>query len=101
MMRLRGVVALDFEEFAVVDDRADDFIHVVGTCGGVGDDLVERIFEAVDRVGARNQRGFFEVVLWNEAEELADNPESVFAVFCREVAYAAFRECTSAPPRAS
>ncbi len=36
-----GVVALHFEEFAVVDDRADHLIHVVGTGSRVGDDLVE------------------------------------------------------------
>ena len=63
-----GVVALDFEEFSVVDDRADHFVHVVRLVGAVGNDVVERIFQTVDRVGAFNQRWLFEVVLGNGAE---------------------------------
>ncbi len=31
--KVLGIVALNFKEFAVVDDSADNLIHVVGTCG--------------------------------------------------------------------
>ncbi len=69
-----------FQEFAVVDYRADDFVHVVGTCGRVGDYFVQRVFETVNRVGAGYQRGLFKVVLGDEAEELADDFEGFFTV---------------------
>ena len=84
-----GVVALYLEELTVVDDGTDDLIHVVWTVGRVGNNLVERILETVDGVVALHQRRLFEVVLGDEAEELADDSESLLAVLGCEVGHAA------------
>ncbi len=86
-----GVVALYFEEFSVVDNGADYFVHVVGTCGRVGDYVVEGVFEAVDGVVAFFQRSFLKVVLGYVAEKFAYDLEGVFAVVCGKVADTAFR----------
>ncbi len=80
-----GKLTLDFKELSVIDNRVDDLIHVVWTVGRVGDDFIERIFETVDGVVTFNQRRFFEIVLWDVAEKLADDAECFFSVFCREV----------------
>lgn len=58
-----GIVALYLEELSVVDDGADDLVHVIGTVGRVGDNLVERVLETVDGVVALYQRRLLEVVL--------------------------------------
>ncbi len=84
-----GIIALHFQEFAVVHDGADNLVHVVGTVGRVGDDFVERVLETVDGVGAFNQRGFLKVVLGNVAEELADDFEGFLTIFGCEVGHAA------------
>ena len=54
-----GVAGLYFEEFVVIDDRPDHFVHVVGLIGTVGDDLVQVVVEAVDRVVAFHIGSFF------------------------------------------
>ena len=84
-----GVVALDFQEFAVVDNGTDYLVHVVGACCRVGNDFVEAVLEAVDGVVALNQRGFFEVVLGNVAKEFADDLQGFFAILGGEMAHAA------------
>ena len=84
-----GVVALYFEELAVVDYSADYLVHVVRPVGRIGYDFVKRVFQTVDGVVAFNKRSLFEVVLGNVAEEFAYDFDSVFAVFCGKVAYAA------------
>ncbi len=83
------VFALDFKEFAVVDDCVDDLIHVIGMVGRVRHDLVQRVFQTVNGVVAFNQRRFFEVVLGDVAEELADDAQGLFAVFGCEVCHTA------------
>ena len=60
-----GVIGLDFEEFAVVDDCADYFVHIVSLVGRFGDNLVELIFHAVDGVVAFHHGSILEVVLGN------------------------------------
>jgi len=52
-----GVSGSRLQVLAVVHDRTDDLGHVVGFVGVVGDDLVERILQARDRVVADGQRG--------------------------------------------
>ena len=84
-----GIVGLYFEEFAVVDDSADNLIHVVGFVGRIGDDVVEAVFETVDGVVTFNKGSLLEVVLRNVAEEFADNLERFLAVFGCEVTYTA------------
>ena len=74
-----GIVALDFKEFAVVDDCSDYLIHVVRAVGAVGDDFVERILHAVDGVVALHRRCILKVVLGNIAEEFADDLDGFLA----------------------
>ena len=83
-----GVVGLDLQELAVVDDGADDAVHVVGLVGRVGDDFVELVVDAVDGVVALYQGSLLEVVLGDVAEELADDADGVLAVLGCDVAYA-------------
>ncbi len=84
-----GIVALHFEELAVVYDGVDDVIHIVRAAGIVRHDVVELVFEAVDGVGAVDQRSFLHVVLRHVADELADELEGLFAIFGSEVCHAA------------
>ncbi len=84
-----GIVGLNFKEFAIVDNGADNLVHVVGAVGRVGNDFVERVFQTVDGVGAGHQGSFLKVVLRYVAEEFADDLDGVFAVFGLEVAYTA------------
>ncbi len=84
-----GVVALDFKEFAVVNDCADDLIHVVGTVGAFGHDFVEQVLGAVDRVVAFGGGGILQVVAGDVAEELAHNLDGLLAVFSGKVGHAA------------
>ena len=57
--KVLGVVALYFKEFTVVDDGSDYFVHVVRTCGGVGDDIVERVFQTLHSTKGASSRLFW------------------------------------------
>ena len=81
------IVALHFEELAVVDDCAYDLIHVVCLVWRVGHDFVQSVFHAVDRVCALYERSLFEVVLRDVAEEFADELQCLFSVFSSEVCH--------------
>ena len=83
-----GEVALHFEELSVVDDGSDDLVHVVGHVGVVGDDFVQRVFLAVDGVGAFLARGTLHVVLGDVFEQAADEGSKLFFRLGREVANA-------------
>ena len=67
-----GIVALHFEEFAVVHHSADDLVHIVGLVGVVGNNLVEHILLAVDGVVAFGAGSAFHVVLGEVAEQTAN-----------------------------
>ena len=82
-------VALDFHEFPIVDNGADDLVHVVGHVGVVRYDFVQAVFFAVDGVRAWNARCAFHVVLGQVAEQLADKSGELFLSLGCEVAYAA------------
>ena len=69
---IRRKVLVYFQKFAVVHHAANHLIHVVGLVGAVGDNIVQRIFEPVDRVFARRYGRFFEVVLRQVAQQAAD-----------------------------
>ncbi|CDE07508.1 predicted acetyl-CoA carboxylase [Prevotella sp. CAG:485] len=80
-----GIVALYFQELAVVDDGTDNVIHIVRTFGVIGNYLVEFVLQTVDRVGAFLQRGLFHIVLGHERDEFADELESLFTCLGGEV----------------
>ena len=68
---------MHFKEFALIDDSSDHFIHIVRFIGRIGNNFVERILHTIQRVIARNDRSFFEIVLRNEAKQIADQLQSV------------------------
>ena len=57
-----GIVGLYFEEFAIIDNAVDDFLYIVRLVGVVGDDGVQSVVQAVDRIFAGNVRRLFHVV---------------------------------------
>ena len=85
-----GKVALHFQELAVIHDGTDDLIHVVCHVRIVGNNLVERIFLAVNRVGAFDAWSAFHVVLGNIGEEFANQLGKFLFAFGGEVADAGF-----------
>ena len=81
------IVFLYFQEFSVIDDGADHFVHIVRFVRAVGDDLVQQVVHTVDGVGTVHQWSFFQVVLRNKAEKLANNRQTFFTGFGSEVSY--------------
>ena len=72
-----GVSGSRLQVLAVVHDRTDDLGHVVGFVGVVGDDVVERILQARDRIVADGQRSILHVVLRHVGDELADQLDAL------------------------
>ena len=72
-----GIACGRFEELAVVDDGLDHLGHVVGLVGAVGNDLVERILQTGDLIGADGQRSVLHVVLRHVGDQLLDQPDTL------------------------
>ena len=83
-----GIVFLHFKELAVVHDGPDDLIHVVCLVRIVRDDFVQRVFHAVDGVGAFHARSFLHVVLRDVAQQRADGGQALFFRLGREMRHA-------------
>ena len=64
-------LALYLHELSVVDDGADDLVHVVGLVGVVGDDFVQTVLTTVDGVVAFHAGRTLAVVLGDIGKELA------------------------------
>ena len=79
------VVLVDLEEIAVVDDRVNDVLHVVGHVRLVGNYRVELLVDAVDRIGAGLARRVVEIVGRNETQQLAHHGEALGVVAAQEV----------------
>ena len=77
------IIALHFKEFTVVDDSTNHFIHVIRFVSRIRNDFIQRIFKTIDWVITWLQWSFFEVILWNIAEEFANDSQCFFAIFCR------------------
>ena len=93
-----GIISVDLEEFAVVDDAADHLIHIVRCVRAVGDDLVERILCTVDGVLGGNIRRFLHIVLGYIAEEFADRADHILFVVACEMSHttlACVNACTA------
>ncbi len=73
-----GKVLVYLEELAVIDDGADHLIHVIGVIGALGDDVVQRILNTVDGIGALNTRCLLHVVAGHVAQQLADDGDGLF-----------------------
>ena len=66
-----GVVLVDLEELLVVDDQLDHVAHVIRLVGVVGHDVVELGVHALGVVGRLHARRALEVVLRQEAQQVA------------------------------
>ncbi len=84
-----GKITLDFQELAIVDDCSDHIVHIVGTCGAVRHDFVERILNTVDGVVAFNHGRILKIVLGDVAHKLAHNLDCILAIFGREMSHTA------------
>ena len=84
-----GVVGLDLEEIAVVDDLPDHLADVVGQVGVVRDQGVELVRRPVPGVRGLAPGWVAEVVVRDEGQQLADEAQGVFVVLGLEVGDAA------------
>src|SRR5690554_6179513 len=75
-----GPVLVDLEEFAFVEDRLDDVLHVVGLGGRVGDDCIQLVVDPVGPVGGGVVGRHLHVVLRQERHEIPDCLQRLFAV---------------------
>ena len=76
---------MDLEELTVIDDRADDVIHVVAAVGLVGDDSVEDIIDAVYSVRGLYAGSLLHVVLRDEGEQVTDEADTLLFIVDSEV----------------
>jgi hypothetical protein len=74
-----ALVAVNFKKFIVVDNRVDNVFYVVWFVWIVWNNLVQEIIQTVDRVVAWGQRSVFQVVLWQVAQQFADQQEPSFS----------------------
>ena len=79
---------MHFEHLAIVNNRCDDLIHIVGLVGRLGDDLVQRILHTVDGIGAFDARSLLHVVLWDIAEQLTNHCNGFILIFGSKMSYA-------------
>jgi len=82
-------VVVRLDHLAVVCDGGDDFLHVVGAGGLVGDDLVQLRAESVRAVRGRGLRQRTVATVRKVGEEHLDPADAVLIVFRCEVADAA------------
>ena len=78
--QVHGPQAVVLEEVAVVDDRGDDLLHVVGLVGAGRDELADLGDEAVRVVAGVDAGRLLHVVGGQEAEEVADLVEAALLV---------------------
>ena len=86
-----GVVLLHLEEHALVDDRDNHLVHVVGLVRRLGHDGVEFRHLAIGRIGRRDDGGVVDVVRRQVREQFAHQRERRVVVVHREVRHAALR----------
>ena len=80
-----GVARHQFEEVGFIDDLDDQFLDVVRAVGIIGDERIERQFEAVGGVVGRHERRLFLVGRRQEAEEAAGHHRGFDVVLEGEV----------------
>ncbi len=85
-----GEIAVYFEELPVVHDGFDYLEHIVRLVGVVRNQLVQTVFQPVDRVGAVDHRCILQIVGRQVRQQLADNLDTFFLALHLEVGDARF-----------
>ena len=80
---------VNFKEFAVIHDAADDLVHIVRLVRTIRDDFVQGIVKPGCRVVCRNERRFLHIVLRDETDDVLDDLDSLILVLCGEMRYTA------------
>ena len=73
-----GKLRLYLEEFPVIRDRGDHLIHVIGLVRIIGQDLVQQVILAVDRVVAFHAGSLFRIVRGKVAQQFLDHCHRLF-----------------------
>ena len=77
-------VLVNFKELAVIYDSANHLVHIVSLVGIIGDNLVQAVLYAGNRVCSRNYRCFLKVILGNVREQFLDGGDClVLVVGCK------------------
>ena len=84
-----GIVGLNLEELAIVNDTGNNLVHVVGHVGVVGDDIVQIVLHAADGVCADLAGSLLHVVLGNVAHQLLDHGDGLLLSAGCEVCHTA------------
>ena len=84
-----GVLAMHLEEVALVDDRSDQLLHVVGLVRVGRDQPVERLVAAIEWIVVGDEGGILQIVARNEAEQLTDHRQTGLFVGRGEMRHAA------------
>ena len=80
---------MNLQELAIVNNRRDNLIHVVGHVGIVGDKFVEGILFAVNRVCTFLHWSFLHIVLRNILEQFANQSRKFFFCLSCEMSHTA------------
>ena len=81
---------MDFEELTIIYDSANYLVHIVRFVRVIRNDVVQGIFQTVDRVCAVYIRSFFQIVLWNVAQQFADKSQAFFFCLCSKMSNTRF-----------
>ena len=84
-------VPVHLEKRSVVEHRVHEIVHVVRLVGRFGNETIERLVLAVDRIGDLAARRVVDVVPRQISQQLADHPKALAIVGDREVRHAAGR----------
>ena len=80
-----GKAGGNLEEIALVDDKLNDLLHLVGLIRVVRDDRVQLFFHSIRLVLGLDERRILHIVRRNKAEKPADEIQTLLFVFAGEV----------------
>ena len=80
---------MHFEELSIIHHSPNHFVHIVGTVGLIGDNLVEEIFFTIYRVGTLYERCLFHIILGEIAQEATDKLDTILFGIYGKLSYTA------------
>ena len=83
-----GIVLVNFEKVAVIDNRVNHIFHVIRQVRLIGDERVELLVQPIDRIVAGLARRVFQIVRWNETQQFANRRQTLGIVAAHEVRHA-------------